>query len=80
MIRRWFAVALKGLLTVSTFAFITISLLVAGVNMAATTLFPCFGFRNLYGLRNAPAADEFGFERAMGAYEELIGAHAGRKR
>jgi len=80
MIRRWFAFALKGLLMACALAFIAISLLMAGVSMAASTIFPCFGLRNLYGRPAAPAVDEFGFENALEAYADLIGAHAGRKR
>lgn len=80
VLRPWFGLALTGVLCVLSLPLIAISLLIAAICTAAFALYSPIRRRRRSidsGMRDAWAANEFGFERAIEAYEELIDAHVG---
>ncbi|MGA9061965.1 MAG: hypothetical protein WB341_09900 [Terracidiphilus sp.] len=82
MLRLWFGPAITGLLCVLSLPLIAISLLIAAICAAAFAVYSPFRRRKRPGdpaARDAWAANEFKFERAIEAYEELIDAHAWRR-
>lgn len=82
MLRPWFGLALTGILCALSLPFFAISLLMATIWAALVAVFAPFRSRKRSidsDIRNAWAANEFGFERAIEAYEELIDAHAWRR-
>ncbi|HEY1804709.1 MAG TPA: hypothetical protein VGG45_09530 [Terracidiphilus sp.] len=82
MFRPWFGFALTGILCALSLPFIAISMLIAGACTATVALGSPIRERE----RNHDAelekkwrSNEFAFERAIEAYEELIDAHAWRQ-
>jgi hypothetical protein len=80
MIRRLFHLAFSGLLIVFTFTFIAVTLLIAGIDVVAAAIFPGLRPSDRHLLAQPPEADEFDFEHAIEAYDDLLGAHMGRMR
>jgi hypothetical protein len=82
VLRPWFGLVLTGILCALSLPFFAISLLIATIYAAGVAVISPFRSRkrsNDSDFRNAWAANEFGFERAIEAYEELIDAHAWRR-
>jgi hypothetical protein len=82
VLRPWFGLVLTGILCALSLPFFAISLLIATIYAAGVAVISPFrsGKRSDDSdFRNAWAANEFGFERAIEAYEELIDAHAWRR-
>ncbi len=82
MLRTWFAFAFTGALCVLSLPFFAISLLIAAICSAAVAFIsPDRGCRKSIdsGIRENWAANEFQFERAIEAYEELIDTHSWRR-
>jgi len=80
--RPWLSLALAGMLYVFLLPFFAISLLIAATcSVAVAVMSPFRGHRRPIDsdIRKAWTANEFGFERAIEAYEELIDAHAWRR-
>lgn len=82
MFRPWFGFALTGILCALSLPFVAVSMWVAGDRTATDGL----GSKVHARQRNRDAAlekkwrsNEFAFERAIEAYEELIDAHAWRQ-
>jgi hypothetical protein len=82
MRRSWLGLAVTGTLCVLSLPLIAISLLIAAICAAAFAAYSPFRRRKRPGdpaAHDAWAANEFKFERAIEAYEELIDAHAWRQ-
>jgi hypothetical protein len=82
LFRPWFGFALTGILCALALPLIAFSMASAGVWSAVYALFyPIQRRQRLIdpAIRESWQANEFAFERAIDAYEELIDAHA-RKR
>ena len=82
MIRPWFGLLLTCVLCVLSLPFFAISLLIAGVCTAPIAIGSCLLRRKKARdseIRRRWHANEFAFERAIEAYEELIDAHAWRR-
>ena len=82
MLRTWFAFAFTGTLCVLSLPFFAVSLLIAAICSAAVAFIsPDRGCRLSIdsGIRETWAANEFQFERAIEAYEELIDSHSRRR-
>jgi hypothetical protein len=82
VLRTWFALAFTGALCVLSLPFFAISLLIAAICSAAVAFIsPDRGCRQSIdsGIRETWAANEFQFDRAIEAYEELIDAHSWRR-
>ncbi len=80
--RPWFSLALAGMLYVFLLPFFAISLVIAAIGSTAVAVVPPFRRHRRSidsDVRKAWTANEFGFERAIEAYEELIDAHAWRR-
>ena len=82
VIRDCFRLCLSLFVILLSLPLIAISLLVAGLFATGAAILPSFyrnqrdGAINMHGLRTV---DEFGFEGALQAYEDLIKTHAWRK-
>lgn len=82
MFRPWLGFALTSFLCALTLPFLAISLIVAGLCTAPRAIWT--PFRRLKRARDSEIqaawrSNEFAFERAIEAYEELIDAHAWRR-
>jgi CHASE1-domain containing sensor protein len=82
LIRPWLGFALTGILCALSLPLIALSMLIAGAFTTMAALGSPFRARQ----RNRDSdfekkwqSDEFAFERAIEAYEELIDAHAWRR-
>jgi hypothetical protein len=80
--RPWLGLALTGILCAISLPFFAMSLLIAAVCAAPAALGLSFRRRKRSrdsGMLKTWEANEFAFERAIEAYEELIDAHAWRR-
>lgn len=82
MFRPWFGFALTGILCALSLPLIAVSMLIAGAFTAMVALGS--PLRDRQRIRESEIekkwqSDEFAFERAIEAYEELIDAHAWRR-
>jgi hypothetical protein len=80
--RPWFGLVLTAILCALSLPFFAISLVIAAICSAAVGVFSLFRGRRQSidsDIRRIWTANEFGFERAIEAYEELIDAHAWRR-
>ena len=80
--RPWFGFALTGILCALSLPFIAVSMLIAGACTATVALGS--PLRERQRIRESEIekkwqSNEFAFERAIEAYEELIDAHAWRR-
>ena len=78
MLRFWFGLALTGLLVAFSLPLIAICRIFAGPDSMAASFPPGFRRRRRvdgFDDQKLWASDEFGFEHALQAYEELIDAH-----
>ena len=83
VLRPWFGFLLAAILSALSLPFLAISLLIAAICTAAVAVSSPFRKRRRSidsDMGKTWAAKEFGFERAIEAYEELIDAHARRRR
>jgi hypothetical protein len=83
VLRFWFGFALAGLLVAFSFPFFAIRRFLAGPGSTVASFLPSFSRRQQTGgfeHQRLWASDEFGFEHAIRAYEELIDAHVWRPR
>ena len=83
VVRDCLRLSLSILLILLSLPLLAISFLVAALCVAPAVIFPRLLRRRQSGaidLNKLRAVDEFGFEGALDAYEELISAHAWRKR
>jgi hypothetical protein len=81
LFRPWFGFALTGLLCALALPLIAVSMASAGVWSAVYALFNPVQMRRRpidSEIRKSWQSNEFAFERAIDAYEELIDAHAQR--
>ena len=83
MLRCWFSLALAGLLVAFALPLFAIRRCLAGFGTTVASFLP--GFRRRRRSANFEhqrlwASDEFGFEHAIEAYEELIDAHVAHVR
>jgi len=77
--RPWFGLALTGILCALSLPFFAISLVIAGICTAPMAIWAPFRRRKRArnsDIRKTWRSNEFAFERAIEAYEELIDAHA----
>lgn len=82
MFRPWFGFALTGILCALALPLIAVSMVSAGVCSAVYALFNPVHRRHRPidpEIRKRWQSNEFAFERAIDAYEELIDAHARRR-
>ena len=82
MFRPWLGFALTGILCALSLPLIVISMLIAGACTATFAIgAPLRGRQRTPGseLEKRWQSNEFAFERAIEAYEELIDAHAWRR-
>ncbi len=82
MFRPWFGFALTGILCALSLPLIAISILIAGACTATAAVgSPARGRKQIRDseLERKWQSNEFAFERAIEAYEELIDAHAWRR-
>ena len=82
MFRPWFGFALTGILCALSLPFVAVSMLMAGARSAADGLGSTIHTRRRHSaaaLEKKWRSNEFAFERAIEAYEELIDAHASRQ-
>lgn len=80
--RPWFGLAFTGILCVLSLPFFAITLLIAAICSTAAAALSLFRGRRRFidcDIRETWAVNEFGFERAIEAYEELIDAYAWRQ-
>ena len=83
MLRFWFCLALAGLLVAFSLPFFAIRRFLAGPGFALASFLPSFRWRwraSCFEYQKLWASDEFGFEHALQAYEELIDAHVSTPR
>ena len=81
MLRCWFSLARAGLLVAFSLPFFAIRRFLAGPGSRVASFLPSFSRRRQAGgfeHQRLWASDEFGFEHALRAYEELIDAHVWR--
>ena len=81
MLRCWFNLALAGLLVTFALPLFAVLRLIAGSGSAVASVLP--HFRRSWMVANFEqqrlwASNEFGFEHAIEAYEEVIDAHVWR--
>lgn len=78
--RNFLCMSLSTLLLLLSLPLLAVTSLVAVLSSAAAVLFPRFQRRHACAtdLGKLRPVDEFGFENALHAYEELIGAYTGR--
>ena len=82
MVRDCLRLSLSILVILLSLPFLAVSFLLAAFCAAAAAVFPRFHRQRQAGaidLSKLRPVDEFGFENALDAYEELIGAHAWRR-
>ena len=78
--RPWFGLAHTKTLSVLSLPLLAIALLIAAVCFVAFAVYSPFRRRRAAGERQRLwASDEFGFEHAIEAYEEVIDAHIRRQ-
>jgi len=83
VLRFWFSFALAGLLVAFTLPLFAIRRFLAGFGSADASVLPHFGRHRRAGhFENSKlwASNEFGFEHAIEAYEELIDVHVAHVR
>ena len=83
MLRKCLRLALSFLLVVLTLPLLAVSFLIAALCTAVVAVVPGLLKRNdqdVTTLHKLRTVDQFNFEEAMSAYEELIGAHVRRQR
>ena len=83
MFRDCLRFALSFLLVAFSLPLLAISFLIAALCTAVVAILPGLLKRNdqdVTALQRLRVVDEFDFEEAMNAYEELIGAHVRRQR
>ncbi len=79
MLRFWFSLAFAGLLVAFVLPLFAIRRCLAGFGTSSASFLPGFRWRRRAGgfdHQRLWASDEFGFEHAIEAYEELIDVHA----
>lgn len=78
MVRDCLRLSFSLVLILLSLPFLAVSFLVAALCAAVAAAFPHFRRRQAgaTGLTRLRPVDEFGFEGALAAYEDLIGAHA----
>jgi hypothetical protein len=82
MLRDVLRFALSFLLVALSIPLLTVSFLIAALCAGVVAVLPGFPKRNhgdAIALQKLRAVDEFGFEEAVKAYEDLIGAYVGRQ-
>jgi len=83
MVRNCLWLTLSILLILVSLPFLAASFLIATLGTAAVAAFPRLHRQRQTGavaLNRLQPVEQFGFEGALAAYEQLIGAHAGRTR
>ena len=83
MFRDGLRFALSFLVVAFSLPLLAVSLLIAALCTAVIAILPGLLKRNpedVIALQKLRTVDEFNFEEAMNAYEELIGAHVRRQR
>jgi len=83
MLRSCLRYALSLLLVTVTLPVLAVSFLIAALCTAVVAVVPGLlkrDDRHAIALHNLRVVDQFNFEEAMSAYEELIGAHVRRQR
>jgi hypothetical protein len=83
MVRNGLRFAFSFLLFACSLPLLAISFLIAALCTAMVAIVPGVLKRNhpeVTSLKNLRTVDQFNFEEAMNAYEELIGAHVRRQR
>ena len=83
MFRDCLRFALSFLLVAFSLPLLAISFLISALCTAAVAILPRFLKRSdqdVIALQKLRVVDQFNFEEAMSAYEELIGAHVRRQR
>jgi hypothetical protein len=79
--RPWFGFAHTRILSVLSLPLLAIALLIAAICSVVFAVYSPFRRRRGIGEHQRPwASDEFGFEHAIEAYEELIDAHMRRQK
>jgi len=79
LVRNYLRHSLSILLILLSLPFLAVSFLVAALCAAAAAAFPNLHRQqqaNAIGLGKPRTVDQFGFEDALTAYEDLIGTHA----
>jgi hypothetical protein len=82
LFRHGFRFALAGIVIACSLPLLAISFLIAALGTAGAAALACFRRpRQTIGLDAPPSwsADQFAFENAVQAYEDLIDEHAGRR-
>ena len=82
MFRGCLRFTLSFLLLAFTLPLLAVSFLIAALCAGVVAVLPGFPKRNhgdAIALQKLRAVDEFGFEEAVKAYEDLIGAYVGRQ-
>jgi hypothetical protein len=82
MVRDCLGLSLSIFFILLSLPFLAVSFLLAALCTAVAALFPRFHRQrhaDVVNLSKLQPVDEFGFENALGAYEELIRTHAWRK-
>jgi hypothetical protein len=83
LFRPWFGFALTGILCALSLPLIALSMLIAGVFTATVAIGSPLRARQRIRdstIEKKWRSDEFAFERAIEAYEELIDAHVWKRR
>ena len=83
VLRLWFSFALAGLMVAFSLPFFAIRRFLAGPGSTVASFLPRFSRRRTAGSFEHQmlwASDEFGFEHALQAYEDLIEAHVSTPR
>jgi len=83
VLRFWFSLALAGLLIAFSLPLVAVRRFRAGPGSTAASFLPSFIRRRRAGSfehQRLWASDEFGFEHAIQAYEDLIDAHVSTPR
>ncbi len=83
MLRLWFSLALAGLLLAFSLPLFVILRILAGQGSKVASFLTNFSMRRQrdgFEPQKLWASDEFGFEHAIEAYEELIDAHVSTPR
>lgn len=79
MLRDFVRLSLSLVLLLLALPFLAISFTVALLCAAVAALFPRYRRRRRAETGMRQSTNEFGFENALAAYEQLIGAHAWRR-
>ena len=79
MLRDLVRLSLSLVLLLLSLPFLAISFTVAALCAAVAAVFPRFHRQRETEIEKLQSANEFDFDNALAAYEQLIGTHAGRR-